>query len=275
MVERLKAHPFLGELFAEFLGTMVLCLFGCGVVAQVLTGEDTLGDHDSIAWAWGFGVTFGVYVSARLSGAHINPAVTLSFAVYRGFPWRKVTPYICAQTIGAFCAALLVRWNYAEMLAKADPGHTFKTQIAFSTMPGNGQFPVSQWGGLRDQIIGTALLVLLIMALTDVLNDAPKANLGPLLIGFVVVVIGMAFGADAGYAINPARDFGPRVASYLTGYADAWRDQNGDPYYWVPIVGPFIGGLVGATAYRYLIQPFLPATHTPKGRIPDADPETQ
>ncbi|MCG0285993.1 MIP/aquaporin family protein [Streptomyces sp. PSAA01] len=263
-----------GELCAEFAGTMVLILFGCGVVAQVVAGgaltkpPGALGDHDSIAWSWGLGVTLGVYVAARLSGAHINPAVTVSLAAFKGFPWSKVLPYVGAQTIGAFVGALLVRWNYTEVLGHADPGHTFKTQFVFSTLPGNGVLPVSEWGALRDQIIGTAILVLLIFAVTDLLNSAPKANLGPFIIGLIVVAIGMAWGADAGYAINPARDFGPRLASYITGYDSAWRDQFGNIYFWVPIVGPLVGGLIGAALYKVLITRYLPVAEPEVGRTP-------
>ncbi|AXG81249.1 MIP/aquaporin family protein [Streptomyces paludis] len=262
-----KRGGLIGELSAEFAGTMILILFGCGVVAQVVAGG--LGDHDSIAWAWGLGVTLGVYVAARLSGAHINPAVTLSFALFRGFEWRKVLPYVLAQTAGAFVAALLVRWNYTEVLAKADPGHTYKTQIVFSTLPGNGTLPVSEWGALRDQIIGTAILVLVLFALTDLLNSPPGANLGPLLIGLLIVAIGMAWGTDAGYAINPARDFGPRLASFITGYHGAWRDQYGNLYFWVPIVGPLIGGPLGAALYKFFIGKYLPAGEQEIGRIPE------
>ncbi|MDX6226733.1 MAG: glycerol uptake facilitator protein, partial [Frankiales bacterium] len=143
-----------GELLAEFFGTFILILFGVGVVAQVVAGG--LGAHDSIAWAWGLGVTLGIYAAAKISGAHINPAVTVALAVFQGFPWRKVLPYALAQTAGAFCAALLVRWNYTEVIAKFDPGHTIKSQGIFSTLPGNGSAPVSDMGALRDQIIGTA-----------------------------------------------------------------------------------------------------------------------
>jgi glycerol uptake facilitator protein len=260
-----------GELAAEFLGTMTLILFGVGVVAQVVATTG-LGDHNSIAWAWGLGVTFGVYVAGRISGAHLNPAVSVALACFGGFPWRKVLPYSVAQVAGAFIAALLVRWNYTEVLAKFDPGHTFKSQFVFSTLPGNGVNPVSQYGALRDQIIGTAILLLLIMACTDVLNSAPKANLAPLIIGLIVVAIGMSFGTDAGYAINPARDFGPRLASFVTGYGTAFRDQYGDLYFWVPIVGPLIGGVVGAAIYKYGISPFIrrlgPLDEEP-GRIPE------
>ncbi|MFI9494408.1 MULTISPECIES: MIP/aquaporin family protein [Streptomyces] len=267
----------IGELSAEFVGTMILILFGCGVVAQVIAGgaltspPGGLGDHDSIAWAWGLGVTLGVYVAARLSGAHLNPAVTVALAAFRGFPWSKVAPYALAQTAGAFVAALLVRWNYSEALAKADPGHTDKTQIAFSTLPANGNpaLPVHEWGAFRDQVIGTAILLLLIMAITDSLNTPPGANLGALIIGLVVVAIGMAWGTNAGYAINPARDFGPRLASFITGYSGAWRDQYGNLYFWVPIVGPLVGGLLGAGLYQALISRFMPrAEPEPPGRVP-------
>ncbi|HEX4813089.1 MAG TPA: MIP/aquaporin family protein [Nonomuraea sp.] len=245
-----------GELIAEFAGTMVLIVFGTGVVAQVVAAG--LGDHDSIAWAWGIGVALGVYVAGRTTGAHLNPAVTLGFAAFRGFERHKVAPYILAQTAGAFVGALLIRWNYTEVLAAVDPGHTIKTQIVFSTLPGNGVLPVGQWGALRDQIIGTAVLLFVIFALSDTANMAPSANLGPVVIGLLVVGIGMALGADAGYAINPARDFGPRLASFLTGYGGAWRDQYGDLYFWVPIVGPLIGGAVGAGLYQACIARYLP-----------------
>src|SRR3954451_142192 len=134
--ERLKKETLLGELLAEFAGTFILIIFGVGVVAQVVAGG--LGNHDSIAWAWGLGVVFGVYVAARISGAHLNPAVTVALATFRGFPWRKVGPYALAQVLGAFAAALLVRWVYADVLNAADPGHTIATQGVFSTLPGNG-----------------------------------------------------------------------------------------------------------------------------------------
>ncbi|CAA0132055.1 Glycerol uptake facilitator protein [Mycolicibacterium vanbaalenii] len=251
-----------GEMMAEFFGTMVLILFGVGVVAQVVAAN--IGDHDSIAWAWGLGVMLGIYVAGRISGAHINPAVTLALALFQGFPWRKVAPYATAQVAGAFVGALLVRWNYSEVLAKFDPGHTIKSQGVFSTLPGNGTLPVSDLGALRDQIIGTAILVLLVIAITDARNSAPMANLTPFIVGLLVVAIGMAWGTNAGYAINPARDFGPRLMSFLTGYGGAWRDQYGNLYFWVPILGPLIGAVVGGALYKYCVARFLPReAHSP------------
>jgi glycerol uptake facilitator protein len=265
----LRSKGLLGELLAEFAGTMVLILFGVGVVAQVVGGQ--LGNHDSIAWAWGLGVVLGVYMSAAISGGHINPAVTFAFAVFGDFPWRKVLPYSLAQTAGAFVAALLVRWNYSEVLAAADPGHTIKTQGVFSTLPGTGTLPVSDLGALRDQIIGTAILLFIVAALVDARNkSAPAANMAPFVIGLLVVGIGMAWGTDAGYAINPARDFGPRLASFFTGYSTAFYDQYGDLYFWVPIVGPLVGGVIGLGLYKLLVGRFMPAEE-PQPAAPTAD----
>jgi glycerol uptake facilitator protein len=263
-----------GELISEFFGTFILILFGVGVVAQVVAGG--LGAHDSIAWAWGLGVTLGIYVAGKISGAHINPAVTVALAVFQGFPWRKVLPYALAQTAGAFAAAMLVRWNYTEVIAKFDPGHTIKSQGIFSTLPGNGGAPVSDVGALRDQIIGTAILLFLVFAIIDTRNSTPLSNLAPVVIGLLVVAIGMAWGTDAGYAINPARDFGPRLASFVTGYGTAFRDQYGHLYFWVPIVGPLIGGVIGAGLYQFGISKYLPtkeqvaAGEAAEGRDPQA-----
>ncbi|MEU4287178.1 MIP/aquaporin family protein [Kribbella sp. NPDC026596] len=271
--EAVKARTLLGECSAEFAGTFILILFGVGVVAQVVAGG--IGDHDSIAWAWGIGVIMGVYVSARLSGGHINPAVTIALATFRGFPWRKVLPYIGAQFLGAFAAAMVVRWNYDKVLEKFDPGLTIKSQGVFSTLPGNGstELGVGMWGGFLDQIIGTAILMMVILAIVDLRNVAPAANLGPFIIGLLVVGIGMAWGTLAGYAINPARDFGPRLASYLTGYGGAFKDQFGDPYFWVPIVGPIIGALIGALLYDLLVGRHLPVGEADEepGRIPEEE----
>lgn len=270
----LRRRTLVGEMVAEFVGTMILILFGVGVVAQVVTGDGALGDHDSIAWAWGLGVVFGVYTAARISGAHLNPAVTLALAVFRGFEWRKVLPYCLAQTLGAFVAALIVRAAYSEAIATIDPEHTIATQGIFSTLPGNGSMDVGHGTALLDQVIGTAILLFLVLAVTDVRNNGPVAWFTPFVIGLIVVGIGMAWGTNAGYAINPARDFGPRLASFLTGYGTAFSDQNGGLYFWVPIVGPLVGGLLGAGAYRLLVERFLPdeAEPTEVGRLPEADP---
>jgi len=259
-----KKTPLIGECSAEFFGTMILILFGCGVVAQVVTSGTPLstapgatGDYNSIAWGWGLGVAMAVYVAGRLSGAHLNPAVTVALATFKGFPARKIAPYIGAQVAGAFVGALLVRFNYADLIRNVDAGHTKSTQGIFSTSPDAN---VSLVTAFSDQMIGTAILVAVIFALTSAVNNPPLANTGPLIIGLLVVAIGLGWGANAGYAINPARDFGPRLASYITGYHDAWFSANGPQlYFWVPIVAPLVGGLIGGGLFVFCIERFLPA----------------
>ena len=132
---------------------------------------------------------------------------------------------------------------------------------------------MSVLGGLRSEIIGTALLVMLVLAITDARNTAPGANMAPFIIGLAVVVIGMSLGALSGYAINPARDFGPRLASWVTGWSTAMKAPNGDLYFWVPIIGPFIGGAIGAYVYDLLIGNFLPTAEPEVGRTVE-DPDT-
>lgn len=259
-----KKIPLAGELSAELLGTMILILFGCGVVAQVVGGgfPDSLGagDHNSIAFAWGFGVTLAAFFAGRVSGAHLNPAVTIALAVFRGFDRRKVAPFIAAQLVGAFLGALIVRYAYADQIRAIDPDHTKATQGIFSTSPGAG---VSMTTAFFDQVIGTAILVAVILALTTATNNPPLANLGPICVGLLVVAIGMAWGTNAGYAINPARDLGPRLASLVTGYGDALYSANGpELYFWLPIVAPIIGGLIGGAIFVYGIERFLPTDDT-------------
>lgn len=265
-----------GELAAEFAGTFVLILIGCGTVAQVVTSEGANGDWGTLVWGWGVAVTMGVYIAGRVSGAHLNPAVTLALAVFKGFAWRKVLPYSLAQTVGAFLAALVVRAVYAGPIAAVDPGHTVATQTIFSTLPGEH---VTIFAAFGDQIVGTALLVFVIFALTNALNNPPGANMAPFMIGFLVVGIGIAFGANAGYAINPARDLGPRLASFVTGYDTAFVTSAGVPYWWLPIVAPLLGGLIGGGAFVLLVERFLaPAEleaaatgEVPVGRVPQPD----
>lgn len=251
-------HKLVAELSAEFLGTLVLILFGNGVVAMVVLfgtgvpGEIVHGGFTNITIAWGLGVTMGIYVAGRISGAHLNPAVTVSLAIFRDFPWRKVLPYALAQTAGAFAAAAIVYWNYRPAFLKADP-LLDRTAGIFTTFP---RFPQLPYAGFLDQVIGTALLLMLIFAIADERNQ-PSANLSPILIGLVVVGIGMAFGGLHGYAINPARDFGPRLFTVVAGFRNNGL-TDGSYVFWVPIAGPLLGGIIGSAAYDLGIRRFLP-----------------
>lgn len=261
-VNRMRMNPpfpLLAELIAEFLGTFVLILLGTGVVAMVVLfpsqnpGEIIHGGYTNITLGWGLAVTMGIYVAGKISGAHLNPAVTLSLAVFRGFPWRKVLPYSVAQTAGAFVAAALVYQNYLPAFHQVDP-QLEKTAGVFTTFPA---FPALLQAGFLDQVIGTGLLLFLIFAITDEYNS-PPGNLAPLLIGLVVVAIGVSFGGMHGYAINPARDFGPRLFTVVAGFRNNGI-TDGSRIWWVPVVAPLLGGLAGAALYDFGIRRFLRA----------------
>jgi len=248
----------LAEFIAEFLGTFVLILLGNGVVAMVVLfpskypGETIHGGFTNITLGWGLGVTMGIYIAGKVSGAHLNPAVTLALAVFRKFPWRKVVPYSIAQTAGAFAAAALVFWNYRPAFYEVDP-QLQSTAGIFTTFPA---FPALPQAGFLDQLIGTALFVLLAFAITDEWNEPPGSNLTPLMIGLVVVAVGISFGGMHGYAINPARDFGPRLFTVIAGFKNNGL-TDGSRVWWVPIAGPLIGGLIGAATYDFGIRRFL------------------
>ena len=246
---------------AEFLGTFVVIMFGTGVVAMTvlfgkgLPGEIVNGGYTNITLAWGIAVTMGIYVAGQWSGAHLNPAVTVSLAVFRKFPWRHVGPYLLAQVAGAFCASALVFWNYRPAFESFDPGLT-KTAGVFTTFPA---FPTQLSAGLLDQVIGTGLLMFMILAIGEQGKD-----LSPILVGLIVVVIGMAFGGMHGYAINPARDFGPRLFTALAGFQNNGL-TSGPPVYWVPILGPILGGLTGSALFEWTLGSRSKWKETPSG----------
>jgi glycerol uptake facilitator protein len=249
------------EVIAEAFGTFVLILFGTGVVAMVVLfgsgtpGEIVHGGFTNITVAWGLGVAFAVFLTAKISGAHLNPAVTVTLAVFRGFPWAKVGPYCLAQTVGAFFGAALVYANYRPAFLRNDPDLS-RTAGVFTTFPAFSEVPMA---GFLDQVIGTALLLLLIFALTDDYNITPPTYLGPALVGLIVVAVGMSFGGMHGYAINPARDFGPRLFTVVAGFKNNGL-TDGTNQFLVPLVAPLIGGLLGAAAYDLLIRRYLPAS---------------
>lgn len=248
-------RPVAREMAAEFLGTFVLILFGCASVAQVVLSRHTNGEYLSINLGWGFAVTMGVYVAGGVSGAHLNPAVTFALAMWRRFPWAKFVPYCLAQFAGAFAGAAVVYLTYYDALAAFDGGSRQVlgpqgTAGIWATYPQPFLAPLP--GGLIDQIVGTAILVLCIFALADKRNAAPPANLAPLLVGALVLVIGITLGYNSGYAINPARDLGPRLFTYFAGWgSEVFRAGHG--WWWIPIVGPMIGGVLGGAIYDLLI----------------------
>jgi len=243
------------ELLAEFLGTFILIVFGVGVVAQVVLSKGAAGSTLSINIAWGLAVTMGCYVAAGVTGAHLNPAVTLALAVHRRFPWNKVLPYSLAQLAGAFIASAVVFVTYHEALDAFDHGvrqviGPQGTAGIWATYPQPflSVFP----GGFIDQVVGTALLVGVIFAITDTRNSPAPAGLAPVVVGLLVLLIGATYGFNSGYAINPARDLGPRLFTFVAGWGgDVFRAGNG--WWWVPIVAPCVGAVAGGWAYDFFV----------------------
>jgi MIP family channel proteins len=247
------------ETIAEFLGTYVLLTFGSAVVSQVVLGNKLNGDYLSINLAWGLAVTMGIYVAGGVTGAHLNPAVTFALAFHGDFPWRKVGPYMLAQLLGAFGGAATTFMVYREAFDAFDGGQRQiigekATAGIFATYP---QAYLSTFGGLIDQIVGTMFLLLVIRAIGDTRNMAPVGNIAPLIVGFLVMLIGMCFGLNAGYAINPARDLGPRLFTAMAGWGvEVFRANH--YWFWVPIIGPLIGGVLGISIYDRLILKLHP-----------------
>jgi len=260
-----------GEMIGEFFGTMVLILFGDGCVATFwLFGSvnPAATEWVVIIFGWGLAVMLGIYVCGAISGAHLNPAVTLALAVRGKLAWNKVLFYWLAQVAGAFVAAGILYFVYQGALVNAlAANHLSIGQIATQTTYGGNGFGwifytghrsfVGTFGAFGDEFIGTALLVGLIFAIVDGRNQPVQANLNPLIIGFLIVAIGASFGLNTGYAINPARDFGPRLwIAIVSGGASLSADNF---YFWVPIVAPLAGGVVGAYIYDFTLGKVLQA----------------
>jgi glycerol uptake facilitator protein len=256
-----------GELIAEVFGTFILILLGDGVVANVGLAPRLAApayNWNTIAFGWAFAVVIAVYVAGGVTGAHINPAVTVAMAVKRGFPWGKVVPYILAQLVGAFLGAAAVYLIYRDGLVAAGMPNVW------STGPGS-IFSEAFWGGDGADAVGTyslltasiaeffGTMVLLwgVLAAFDDRNWGvqTKANLGALLVGFTVLAVGLSLGGPSGYSINPARDLGPRIFGAIVGTQGLF-----DGLYWLipPVLIPLISGAIGVFFYDWFITPFLP-----------------
>ena len=254
----------LGQLIGEVFGTFILILLGDGVVANVGLAPRLAApayNWNTITIGWAFAVIVAAYVSAGVSGAHLNPAVTIALAMKRGFPWAKVGPYIVAQMIGAFLGALGVYLTYRDGLISAGVPNVW------STGPGS-VFGAAFWGGAAGtasgafsfttatltEIFGTAVLLWGILASGDSKNTGLMHNMGPFLVGGTVLAVGLSLGGPSGYAINPARDFGPRLLGTLVGTQGLWAGG----YWLIPLIAPVVGGVIGIYVYDALVAANLP-----------------
>lgn len=248
------------KFLAELLGTMMLVLLGDGVVAGVLLAKSKAQNSGwiVITMAWAFAVFAGVIIAGPISGAHINPAVTIGLAVNGALPWSEVPSYIIAQMIGAFIGAVLVFLHYYPHWKETESAD-LKLAV-FSTGPAIR----SPLWNLVSEIIGTFVLVFVIFAFTNnpsVMGSGPDTqplglgSLGALPVALLVLVIGLALGGTTGYAINPARDLGPRIAHFLLPIPGK-RDSDWS-YAWIPVVGPIVGGVLAAVVYTLTFTNFM------------------
>jgi glycerol uptake facilitator protein len=283
---------FVGDMWAEFFGCFILIAFGDGVVAMLwaLVGSGrsaggvlwSSGDWLLITWGWGLAVAFAVYVTGGISGAHLNPAITLGAAVRKQFAWRNVPKFWAAQVLGCFAGAALVFLVYNNAINHFDQvghcGTVLKgctpivkgTSASLGTYSTFATFPAPYFhnvlGPLIDQIVGTFFLALFVWAITDEFNSPVGSNMAPFMVGMVVLAVGISFGANAGYAINPARDFGPRLFAFIAGWgkeALPGNYGNVNDYFWIPIVGPLIGAVLASLLYDFAIQDILKARKSP------------
>ncbi|KAF4667852.1 hypothetical protein FOL47_003358 [Perkinsus chesapeaki] len=237
--------PLWKKCFAEMFGTAILLAFGTGVVAQV--NVCGLGNYLCIAIGWACGVTFGVLASYRISGAQLNPAVSLALCVCNLMPWRNLVPYVASQVLGAFIGACITFLCYYQDFEVKD----LSNAGVFATYPRAGN---NAFNSVVNEVVGSALLTAAIAAIGDTKDSAPANRFHVAgFVGLVVLTIGISFGVNTGYAINPARDFGPRLFSAMAG----WGSQvfTADNYYfWVPIVGPLMGGTIGMALQRLVLR---------------------
>lgn len=234
---------------AELIGTMLLIILGDGVVANVLLTQSK-GNNSGwivITAGWAFAVTVGVYASNAFSGGHLNPAVTLALAVIGKFSWALVPSYVAAQLLGAALGGLIVWLAYLpHWRLTADRGAKL---AVFCTAPAVRHFP----SNLLTESIGTFVLVLGVLAIQTPRNLVPGSGFdtgfGPALVGVLVWAIGLSLGGPTGYAINPARDLGPRLAHAVLPIAG--KGSSDWAYAWVPVIGPLLGGVAGAIFYKF------------------------
>ena len=233
------------EFIAEMVGTALLVLLGDGVVGGVVLRKSKAENSGwiVITVGWGLGVAMAIYAVGGISGAHINPAVTLGLAMRGDFAWALVPSYILAQMAGGFIGAVLVWLHYLPHWGKTED--TELKLAVFCTTPAIRSY----WANLLSEIFGTFVLVSAILSIGA--NEFTE-GLNPLIIGLLVVAIGVSMGGTTGYAINPARDMGPRIAHALLPIAG--KGGSDWPYSWVPVIGPVLGGIYGAVMFRALFD---------------------
>mmetsp|Transcript_9670 Transcript_9670/g.17656 ORF Transcript_9670/g.17656 Transcript_9670/m.17656 type:complete len:376 (+) Transcript_9670:34-1161(+) len=243
------------EFLSEFIGTFTLMFLGTAVNTAAALGQTNLV---GVSIGWMFTIAMAVYIAGGVSEAHLNPAVTFALAVTRGFPWKKVLPYVVAQFLGAFAGSGLSFLDHKSGLDAMDKLNKVSRAVSgkgatagiYATYPASHVSPLHAFG---DEVLTTAALVMCVFAIGDQTNMSPKGNVGPVIVGGLVALLILGFGGITGVAMNPARDLAPRFMTYLAGWGKEVFTA-GNNYWWIPIVAPLIGAPLGGLVYDFFID---------------------
>lgn len=286
----MRTNPLPACCLAEAIGTFILVFFGCGSVhAAVLTGAQV--GLWQVAIVWGVAVMLGVYVVAGVSGAHINPAITVALAAWGRFPWARVGPYILGQLVGAMAAGSILFFLFNGFLAEKEqikkvvrgqPGSEITAMCYGEYFPSPGRLAgtdepyyhekreqfdalVPHWTAFTAEVLGTLLLALVVFAVTDERNQAaPAARLAPAFIGLTVAVLISVIAPLTQACFNPARDFGPRLVAYFAGWGEIAIPGPRGGFFTVYILAPTLGAVLGGAVYLGLVRPSLPEPAVPQ-----------
>jgi glycerol uptake facilitator protein len=278
-----KPSPTLGvQCLGETVGTFILVFVGVGSVhSAVITGA--MSGIWQVAVVWGIGVSLAIYVSSAMSGAHLNPAITVALAAFRGFAWRNVVPYILSQLVGAILAACLLyvlfhgpiaSFELAKGLVRGNPGSELSAMVYGEYFPNPaiaasspGIVGLSVFAAMLAETVGTAILALIVFAVTDEHNTGrPDKRLAPLFIGLTVSVLIAILAPISQAGFNPARDFGPRLVAYMAGWGSVAIPGPSGGFFTVYILSPIVGALIGAAAYKYIVSKALLAVNPQEER---------
>jgi len=266
-------------LIGEFIGTFLLVFFGCGSVCAAVLHGAQVGIFQ-VAIVWGIGIALAIHLTSSLSGAHLNPAITIAAACFAGFSRRKVIPYIATQMAGAFVAAAVLHLIFAGSLTafeqaggivRGQPGSEASAMVFAEYFPNPGGHPLSAshqpvpalWQPMAVEIIGTAILALVIFGVTDPRNSGRPSTHAPVMIGLTVTLLISLLGPLTMACFNPARDLAPRLYSSLAGWGSIPFTANGWGWLAVYVVAPILGGLIGAGIWKVLLSPQYRAVHEP------------
>ncbi len=249
-----------GECISEFIGSWILIFIGCGSVASMVLSGASISQWE-IGIIWGLAVTMAIYITGAVSGTHINPAVTIALMVHRDFPKKKVLPYIVSQVLGCFLGAATVYFLFKNLFISFESTNNIvrassdglATAGIFSTYPNAA---LNSMEALFVEILITMFLMMVILAVGDAKNsNRPHANLAPVMIGLTIAILGGSFGVLTGFAMNPARDLGPKLFAVIAGWGSDALGPN--MYFWVPIVGPIIGAVIAGFVFDKGVKKYM------------------